>query len=402
MSPETIAAIEQQAPWLMTLGGIATLAIAAWITNSVVKRLILYGINKALASTAYGRDPELTRHGFIERLANIMPALVIMWGVRLVPDLTQETIKIVYNISTAFIVLTLALALSALLNIINVIYLRRHHKHAISIKGYIQLMKLVIALVTVIMVIAILMDRSPLVLLSGVGALAAVLMLIFQDTLLSLVASVQISSSDMLRLGDWIEIPQLNADGAVVDIALHTVKVQNWDKTITTIPTRKLITDPFKNWRGMQESGGRRIKRSIYLDQESIHFLSAEEKAGLRHFRLLADYLDQKEQDMGKWNGKLEGEANHPVNMRRITNIGTFRIYADKYLRTNPYIRQDMALMVRQLSPTPKGLPLEIYCFTNTVIWAEYENIQADIFDHLLAILPEFGLKVMQVVAVSD
>ena len=199
-----------------------------------------------------------------------------------------------------------------------------------------------------------------------------------------------------MRVGDWVEMPQLNADGDVIDIALHTVKVQNWDKTITTIPTKRFITDPFKNWRGMQESGGRRIKRSLLIDEHSIHFLDAEERERLYRFNLLQDYLVNKRREIDEWNAKLAEAGQEPVNTRRITNIGTFRAYVERYLRSHPGIHQGMTLMVRQLAPTAEGLPLEIYCFTNTVAWVQYEGIQSDIFDHLLAILPEFGLRVFQ------
>ena len=244
--------------------------------------------------------------------------------------------------------------------------------------------------------VAALIDRSPLILLSGLGAMAAVLMLIFQDTLLSLVASVQISSSDIIRVGDWIEMPQLNADGDVIDIALHTVKVQNFDKTITTIPTKRFISDPFKNWRGMQESGGRRIKRCLYLDQTSVRFLSPDEIARLQRFLLLGQYLSSKQSELLSWNTELAEAAQEPANTRRVTNIGTFRAYVELYLRQHRGINQNMTLLVRQLQPTADGLPLELYCFTNTVAWAAYEGYQSDIFDHLLAILPEFGLRVFQ------
>jgi miniconductance mechanosensitive channel len=264
------------------------------------------------------------------------------------------------------------------------------------VKGYVQVVQIVVYLLAAILMVAALIDRSPLILLSGLGAMAAVLILIFQDTLLSLVASVQISSSDIVRVGDWVEMPQLNADGDVIDIALHTVKIQNFDKTITTVPTKRFISDPFKNWRGMRESGGRRIMRHMLLDQHSLHFLSAEEVESLRRFRLLGEYLAQKEVEIREWNKALEAQGNDPVNSRRITNIGTFRAYVERYLRTHKGVHQDMPLVVRQLTPTSDGLPLEIYCFTNTVVWADYEGIQADIFDHLLAILPEFGLRVFQ------
>ena len=259
-----------------------------------------------------------------------------------------------------------------------------------------QVVKILLFAIAAILMVASLIDRSPLILLSGLGAMAAVLMLIFQDTLLSLVASVQISSSDIIRVGDWVEMPQLNADGDVIDIALHTVKVQNWDKTITTIPTKRFISDPFKNWRGMQECGGRRIKRSLFLDQTSITFLSPDEIAHLQRFLLLGNYLRNKQSELHSWNAELAEASQEPANTRRVTNIGTFRAYIEHYLRQHAGINQEMTQLVRQLSPTPDGLPLELYCFTNTTAWSRYEAIQSDLFDHLLAILPEFGLRVFQ------
>ncbi|MDT4852653.1 Miniconductance mechanosensitive channel YbdG [compost metagenome] len=300
------------------------------------------------------------------------------------------------NVCSAFIVLTIALAISGVLSLVNLIYQRRPDANLKPIKGYVQVVKILVFAIAAILMVATLIDRSPLILLSGLGAMAAVLMLIFQDTLLSLVASVQISSSDIVRVGDWIEMPQSNADGDVIDIALHTVKVQNWDKTITSIPTKRFISDPFKNWRGMQESGGRRIKRSLYLDQTSIGFLNQDEISRLQRFKLLGQYLASKQSELLSWNSALAEDGQEPANTRRVTNIGTFRAYVEHYLRQHPGIHQGMTQLVRQLSPTADGLPLELYCFTNSIAWGRYESIQADIFDHLLAILPEFGLRVFQ------
>ena len=226
------------------------------------------------------------------------------------------------------------------------------------------------------------------------------LMLIFQDTILSLVASV-ISNDGRVRIGDWIEMPSQNADGDVIDIARYTVTVQNWDKTITTVPTKNLISHSFKNWRGMSESGGRRIKRALYLDQRSVRFLDDEEVARMRRFTLIDDYLDRKAAELRDWNARLAERGAEPVNRRRVTNLGTFRAYVEQYLRHHPGVNQGMTLMVRQLQPTDAGLPLEIYCFTADVRWAFYEGIQSDIFDHLLAILPEFGLRVFQRMATA-
>ncbi|MFG0721924.1 mechanosensitive ion channel family protein [Pseudomonas sp. GLN_6] len=383
-------------PELYSLTGLSLLLLAAWLANWVVKRILLRGLYRALKATPIGQDGSLHDSRVIARLANIVPALIISAGITLVPNLPKAVVAVTGNVCSAFIVLTIALAISGVLTLLNNVYQKRPNAHLKPIKGYVQVVKILLFAIAAILMVASLIDRSPLILLSGLGAMAAVLMLIFQDTLLSLVASVQISSSDIVRVGDWIEMPQLNADGDVIDIALHTVKVQNWDKTITTIPTKRFISDPFKNWRGMQESGGRRIKRSLLLDQTSISFLSPEQIIRLQRFLLLGQYLNSKQSELLSWNSALAEASQEPANTRRVTNIGTFRAYVEHYLRQHPGIHQEMTQLVRQLSPTADGLPLELYCFTNTIAWARYEAIQSDIFDHLLAILPEFGLRVFQ------
>ncbi|WAG80139.1 mechanosensitive ion channel family protein [Metapseudomonas furukawaii] len=373
---------------LHTIVSTSVLLFLAWLSNWIVRRILLRGLFRLTGA-------QIQDHGLIKRLANVVPALVLAFGVKVVPNLPGALVEVITNVCAAFIILTIALALSAALNIVNSLYQRRKDAHLRPIKGYIQVLKIAIFAIATILMIASLIDRSPLILLSGLGAMAAVL-LIFQDTLLSLVASVQITSNDIIRVGDWVEMPQLNADGDVIDIALHTVKVQNWDKTITTIPTKRFITDSFKNWRGMQESGGRRIKRSLYLDQNSVRFLDRDEITRLHGVRLLDGYLKAKESELLSWNSQLAEPHRLPINSRQLTNLGTFRAYVEHYLRENPDIRKDMTLLVRQMAPTADGLPLELYCFTNTTAWARYEAIQSDIFDHLLAILPEFGLRVFQ------
>ena len=384
-------------PYLYTLISLCLLILTAWLANWVVKKVLIRGLLRLIRATPLGSgSSEVRQSHVISRLANIVPAIILSLGIAIVPGIPEAVVIVVRNVCSAFIILTIALAITNTLTLINRIYERRPKAHLKPIKGYVQIVNIVIYALATILMIATLIDRSPLILLSGLGAMAAVLMLIFQDTLLSLVASVQISSNDILRVGDWIEMPALSADGDVIDIALHTVKVQNWDKTITTIPTKRLISEPFKNWRGMQESGGRRIKRSIMLDQQSVHFIDKDETAHLCRFRLLKDYMSEKQGEIEAWNRELLEQGKEPVNTRRITNIGTFRAYVERYLRSHPGIHQNMTLIVRQLNPTADGLPLEIYCFTNTVSWVNYEGIQSDIFDHLFAILPEFGLRVYQ------
>lgn len=393
---EPLEALLREHPGLETPLYAAALILAALFANFVVKVILIRVMRKLLGNTAYGRDPELRRHRVVERLANVMPALVVTGGIAFVPGLSDTLVAVVRNVANAFIILTLALAIGAAFNVVDTVYHRRPENRLRPIKGYFQVIKIVVYIIAAILIIATLIDRSPLILLSGLGAMAAVLILVFQDTLLSLVAGIQISSTDMVRVGDWIEMPGQNADGDVIEIALHTVKVQNWDKTVTTVPIRKLVTEPFKNWRAMQEAGGRRIKRAILLDQNSIRFLTAEDHERLGALAPLETYLKNKRTELAAWNEGLGERAKVPANTRRATNIGTFRAYVENYVRGHPGIHQGMTIMVRQLPPGPDGLPLEIYCFTNTTAWVAYEGIQADIFDHLYATLPEFGLNVFQ------
>ena len=383
-------------PWLEAAIGLCVLLLVAWLADLLVRRMMIRSLYNVLRTNTLSHDPELANSKVIAHLAHIVPPLIISGFIHWVPHLPDVAVTVIENVCNAYMVLTLALAASAFLDVLNILYLRRPNAHLKPIKSYLQLLKIGIFAVALILTIAQLIDRSPLILLSGLGAMAAVLMLIFQDTLLSFVASMQINTNRLLRVGDWVEMSQLNADGEVIDIALHTVKIQNWDRTITNVPTKRFISDPFKNWQSMRESGGRRIKRSLYLDQTSVRFLSDDDLTALRRFRLLRDYLEGKAQELNEWNAKLADEAAEPVNTRRLTNIGTFRAYAIAFLKQHSRIRQDSTLMVRQMPPEPNGLPLELYCFTNTVVWADYESIQSDIFDHLIAILPEFGLRLFQ------
>lgn len=390
-----LATIFKEHSQLETLAAIVVLVLIAGLANWLVKHILVRGFYKLLKRVTRAKVQDF---GIVKRLSHIVPALIISSSIGVIPGLPEAVITVIKNVTGGFIILTFALALGAALEIVNVLYLRRKNAYLKPIKGYLQIIKIVIYAIATILIVATLIDRSPLILLSGLGAMAAVLMLIFQDTLLSLVASVQISSGDMIRVGDWVEMPQFNADGDVIDIALHTVRIQNFDKTITTIPTKRFISDSFKNWRGMQESGGRRIKRSLFIDQHSIHFLTPEELEHLKRFNLMKGYFDDKLNELNQWNQQhVHSSAGDSIDSRRLTNIGTFRAYMEKYIRNHPDIHQTgMSLMVRQLSPTPEGLPIEIYCFTKTVNWAEFEGIQSDIFDHLLAIAPEFNLRVYQ------
>ncbi|WP_375623424.1 MULTISPECIES: mechanosensitive ion channel family protein [unclassified Bartonella] len=383
-----------QYPWLEAISWLVILTIAALLVNFLGRKLLIHGAKKL--SSFLPKNTTIDINNAIQYMANITSAFILSVGVNFIPTLPDAFSTVIGNVANAFIIFFVVLTISSCLNVINILYEQRPTARLKPIKGYIQIAKIALFAVATILMVATLIDRSPLILFSGLGAMAAVLMLIFQDTLLSLVAGIQISSTDMVRVGDWIEIPNLGADGDVIEIALHTVKVQNFDNTITSVPIRKLVTDPFKNWRGMQESGGRRIKRSLFIDQSSIHFLTKEEQKYLSRFNLLENYFTQKVAEIDEWNAQLDKNHDVLANTRRLTNIGTFRAYVFAYLKQHLNINPNMTLMARQLPPTENGLPLEIYCFTNTTVWIDYEQIQGDIFDHLYSILPCFGLKVFQ------
>jgi miniconductance mechanosensitive channel len=383
-----------QYPWIEMLTGFCILILVAILAYIIAKHVVVRGIRHLITKLKFANHDIMSQHSVIRRIANIVPAIVIMNGIVTVPHLSAKMVSFVQMAAQAFIFLTIALAIGELLNIFNLVYQRNPKSRNKPIKGYLQLIKLIIFIVCGLMILGTFLKKDVFTLLAGFGAMAAVLMLVFQNTILSLVASVQISSYDMVRIGDWIEMPSLNADGDVIDMSLHTITVQNFDKTFTTIPTNKLVTDTFKNWRGMSQAGVRRIKRSLYIDQSSVHFMSEAEQSKLKEFLLLDQYLDHKSTELIEFNQKLSNTS--PCNQRRLTNIGTFRAYVELYLNQHPNISKHQSLIVRQLQPTEKGLPLEIYAFSNQIAWKDYEAIQSDIFDHLIAILPEFGLKIYQ------
>ncbi|NNM33495.1 MAG: mechanosensitive ion channel [Gemmatimonadetes bacterium] len=391
------------------------LLVGAFLAYRLTVMVFRNVIRRIAARTESTWDDRIIQRNVLSRLARAIPAVVVYYGIGPALGLSPEQIVeaadtltvmalVTQRVALAFLVLTGVLSFSALLDAINDIY-NESYAQAKSrpIKGYLQVVGLVVYIAATVVVISILADRSPLVFLSGLGALTAVLMLVFRDTILSLVASLQIMSNDMIRIGDWVEMPQANADGDVIDIALHTVKIQNWDKTITTIPTHRFISESFRNWRGMSESGGRRIKRALHLDLSTVRFLAEDEIARLGKYELLREYMAEKQDELERHREEKKTAGDDVVpEVRRLTNAGTFRAYVFNYLEAHALIHDEMTLLVRQLAPTPKGLPIEVYCFTNDTAWATYEGVQGDIFDHLLAILPEFGLEAFQEPAGSD
>ncbi|WP_249205414.1 mechanosensitive ion channel domain-containing protein [Achromobacter sp. Marseille-Q0513] len=396
---DLVTQIDAQLPkevWAQTLIGIGVLVLTALFVQWVVARVVLLLAHRLLVLTGHEDwDKALQRRRAYQNLWYAVPFAVVSMGIELVPHVDRAA-EIVGRLAHAGAWICVFVALSGVLSAWQDTYSATTRAQTRSIKGYIQIGKLVLMVICTVLVLSILIDRSPLWMISGLGALSAVLLLVFKDTLLSLVASTQLTTNDMLRIGDWIEMPQSNADGFVKDIALHTVKVQNWDNTVTTVPTYKLFSESYRNYRHMFESGGRRIKRTLRIDAASVRFLTDEEAGRLMRFRLLRDYLQAKTSDIAQANQHMGEQAAVPANRRRLTNIGTFRMYALAYLKQNPEVRQDMAMMVRMMEPQSDGIPVEVYCFTAVTAWVEYERIQGDIFDHLLAILPELGMRLYQ------
>lgn len=388
----------RQYPWLDMLTSLSILLLVAILSYLITKKFVVVGLRRVIAKLPIGHRDIFAGHSVIRRIANIVPAIIILNGITTVPYLSDKIVQIVQMLAQAWIFITIALSLGEMLNIFNLVYQRNPKSHNKPIKGYLQLVKLIIFIVCGLMILGTFLKKDVFTLLAGFGAMAAVLMLVFQNTILSLVASVQISSYDMIRIGDWIEMPSLGADGDVIDMSLHTVTVRNFDKTFTTIPTNRLVTDTFKNWRGMTDAGCRRIKRAILIDQNTVRFLQSNELQKLKNSVILQEYLDSKDNEIAEWNVQYSDS----LNQRHLTNLGTFRAYVLHYLRQHSGIAQNQSMLVRQLQPTAEGLPIEIYCFTNTTAWAVYEDIQSDIFDHLYAILSEFGLKAYQAPAGAD
>ncbi|BEM66314.1 mechanosensitive ion channel family protein [Serratia sp. CY52157] len=384
---------------LMVLGLIVLISV---VIHLVLHRVVLAALQRRGQQSQRVWQQAITQYKLFQRVALLLQGVIISIQATLWLQSGSQTQAVIVTAAQVWILAFTLLSLFSLLDTLLALLRQSPISNQLPLRGIFQGLKLVAAILIGIMIVSLLMGKSPLLLLSGLGAMTAVLMLVFKDPILGLVAGIQLSANDMLKIGDWLEMPKYGADGAVTDIGLTTVKVRNWDNTVTTIPTYALISDSFKNWRSMSESGGRRIKRSLNIDTGSVHFLSEEEQRRLQRNPLLHSYLNVKTQELSQHNQEIAVDLASPLNGRRLTNLGTLRAYLEAYLRAHPRIHQNMTLMVRQLAPTPEGLPLEIYAFTNTTVWAEYESIQADIFDHILAVIDEFGLRVHQTPTGND
>jgi miniconductance mechanosensitive channel len=385
--------------WTSKLAVVAVTVAVAWLAHFITRNLTLAVIRKMAARTRTRWDDQLVERGFFDRLAWLVPAVIVylaapMYAEPFVGSLALDVVLM--RLTTAWLVVVILRAISALLNAAADIYDTLDRKKANPISGFVGGLRLVLWIVGLILCIAAITGRDPSGLVAGIGALTAVLLLVFKDSILGLVASIQIFVNDLVRVGDWIEMPTHGVDGDVIAVSLTTVKVQNWDRTIATIPSYSVISESFKNWRGMQDSDGRRIKRSISIDMNSVEFCTAEQIDRFGRFALLADYVAQKQSEVAEYNEAHGIDNSEMINGRRMTNLGTFRAYLLEYLRRHTGINNDMTLLVRQLAPSAEGVPIEIYVFSLDKDWGVYESLQADIFDHLLSVVGDFGLRVFQ------
>jgi miniconductance mechanosensitive channel len=385
-----------QQSWMYQSSIIVLLLVTAWLSYTLTRIVFNGRMTKMVLSSNNTWDDELHKHRFFRRCGHIIPAILIYLLSYLLLTPEQPLLAIIQKTMIVYILIATVAAGSALFNTIEDIYNASELAKRASITGFIQVGKLVMVIVASLLVIASLLDRSPLLLLSGLGAVTAILLLIFRDTILGFVAGIQIAANRMVNTGDWIEMDKYGADGDVLQVGLTTVKVQNWDKTITTIPTYALITEPVKNWRGMTESGGRRIKRAINIDIQSIRFCDEETLEQYKKIRYISEYIDSKKKELALFRQEQDIDEQDLVNSRRLTNIGTLRAYMKAYLANHPKLNKELTMMVRQLPPTELGVPLEVYCFSAEKNWIKYEAIQADIFDHLLAMLAIFDLRAYQ------
>jgi len=368
----------------------------ALLADLITRKIIVSGIKRLVRKTKTQLDDILIQRRVFHKIAHVVPGLIIYFSAGFIFSDYPVLGDVVTRLALIYIIIVLLLSIDSFINALHQIYLTMPVSEGRPIKGYIQVVKIIIYFVAIILIIASLTKESPGKLLTGLGAMAAILLLVFKDTILGFVASIQLSANRMVKPGDWIEMPSHNADGTVLDISLNTVKVQNWDKTIATVPTYALVSESFRNWKGMEESGGRRIKRSINIDMNSVRFVDDEMAEKFKKIQVLKDYVVSREEEILKYNKENKIDASVMVNGRRMTNLGTFRKYVEEYLHQHPKIHNDMTFLVRQLQPDERGLPIEIYVFSNDQEWGNYEAIQADIFDHILAVIPQFDLRVFQ------
>ena len=387
---------EQTAAMLTILLDIVVVLAVALVADLIAKRVIVRAVVTLAARTSTHWDDAVLRRRVVHRLAHLAPANVIYHFAVPALDGYETWSAAIQQGCLLYMLFVTVLVVDGVLNAAVDILSSSELSRSVPFTSIVQVVKLVIYCVAAIAALSLVLGKSPVLLLSGLGAMTAVLMLVFKDPILGFIGGIQLSANQMVAPGDWIEMPAYGADGDVLEVGLTSVKIRNFDNTITTIPTYGLISGSFKNWRGMSESGGRRIKRAIHIDMNSVHFCDDETLVRLAKIPHMAAYLERKQHELVRWKAEHDADANRPSNLRRLTNVGTFRAYIVAYLRNHSMIRQEMTFLVRHLAPSAQGLPIEIYVFSRDTDWVRYEDLQADIFDHILAMAPEFGLSVYQ------
>ncbi len=380
----------------------ASVILASYIVDIITRKILLTVITGIVKKTKTRWDDILVDSGLFSRIAHIAPVLVLYFALPYIIPVESTLESLIQRVLLAYMTAIILLVLNSFLTAVNTIYTNYNISKNRPIKGYLQIVKVFLSIIAIILIVTTLLNKSALGLLSGIGALSAVIMLIFKDSILGLVAAIQLSGNDMIRIGDWITVPAHGADGDVIDIKLQTVTIQNFDKTIVNVPIYSLVSSSFKNWRGMSESDGRRIKRHLNIDMNTIRFCSDEMIERFKKIDLLGDYIDSKQKEIEEDNTIKRANTSEMINGRRMTNLGVFRAYIEAYLKNHPKINNNMTFLVRQLQPTEKGISLELYVFSIDQDWAVYESVQADIFDHLLAAVSFFDLAVYQAVSGLD
>lgn len=387
---------EQMAVFFSALVVLISIAALSGIFHLILRAALRGIFSKIVKRTRFEWDDILFKNRVFNVLAHIAPVMIIGWASNFAGSDIHWMDEILNGLARIYLIVVIIALLNRLLTASLDIYQTYPFSKERPIKGYVQLMKLLLYFVGAIFLISVLISKSPGNLFTGLGAMAAVLMFVFKDPILGFVASIQLAANKMVKPGDWVSLPSYNADGTVEDISLTSVKVQNWDKTITTIPTYALVSGSMTNWIGMEESGGRRIKRSINIDMTTVRFADTKLLEHLRQFSLIREYVEKKEEEVKEYNRAKQLNERDYVSGRRQTNLGIFRKYLEAYLHAHPGVHDEMTFLIRHLQPTEKGIPVEIYVFSKDQRWANYEELQADIFDHILAVLPEFGLRVFQ------
>jgi len=372
------------------------LFILSYFINLIVKKILVHYIRLIIKKSKTTWDDVLVENKVFITLSHIAPAIVIYLTIPFIFDDFSEAIPFILRLVNAYISIVLIIVIINFLNAIQYYFENSKSFKDNPLDSYFQLVKISIYIIGGIIILSFLFNKSLLYFFSALGAMTVVLLLIFKDTIMGFVASIQLSVNDMIQIGDWVSMPKYGADGDVIEMNLTTIKIQNWDKTVTTIPTYAFISDSFKNWRGMSESGGRRIKRSLNIKISSIKFCTPEMLETFKKFHLIKEYIEEKGNKITEYNNENKIDKSYLINGRHLTNIGIFRIYAEAYVKNNSDINLNMTCMVRQLLPTEKGLPIEIYTFSNRQEWVTYEGIMSDMFDHLIAAVPEFELEVFQ------